>query len=703
MTTPREKIPGQCLKRFRVAADAESADRTAGIEDLNFRAGDQWPEAITSDRKIDNRPCLTINHTDTYVRRVLNGMRQQRPRIKCHPVGDGADVKISEDINGIIRNIETQSVASVAYDRGVESAISIGWGYWRVNHDYVDEKSFDQEVRIDAIKNTFSVYKDPAAQKPDGSDAMWYIVSEFMSHDRYEQLYPDSEQLGFTYAGTGDVDPDWLTKEGLRVAEYFTVELERDTLYELSNGTVEFKSVYDRELNSRGTAAAAGLTIIDQRTTWRRKVMWYKLNYREVLESREWIGKYIPIIACYGREIDVNGRILRYGMVRNMRDPARMVNYWRTTETEAIALAPKAPWLVAAGQIKGREAVWNEANRKSYAYLEYVPVSLEGVPVPPPQRQPMPQIPEGVVNAAQGAMADLMSVAGQDHDPNQDNRGGQVVSGVAMDRRTGMADLAHFDFYDNQLLSIRYTGIVVLDLVQKVYSTERMQRIIGDDDMPKMVKINEAVPKVDPATGQPAKNADGDPIIERIKRDITVGRYDVVMDTGPGYQTRRQESTDQVTALLGTPLGEKIVAVADDLVMRNMDIPGAQAIADRMAAANPLSQVDDQSDVPPAAQMQIKALNQQLQQMHQENVALHLEIKSKTAIEHDWMRTEIKKAMIAAGVKREDTHVKATAFRDVAEIRVGGSIINTEQEAKHHAAAAAEALKHADQAEASPV
>ena len=696
MTTAKEKIPGQCLKRFRVAADAESSNRIAGIEDLNFRAGDQWPEAITSDRKVDNRPCLTINHTDTYVRRVLNGMRQQRPRITTHPVGDGADVKMSQDINGIIRNIETQSVASVAYDRGVESAISIGWGYWRVTTDYVDEKSFDQEVRIEAIKNTFSVYKDPASEKPDGSDAMWYIVSEFMSHDRYAQLYPEANELGFSYAGAGDVDPDWLTKEGLRVAEYWTVELERDTLYELSNGTTEFKSVYEKEMDSQGTATNAGLTVVDQRTTWRRKVMWYKVNYAEVLDSREWPGKYIPVIACYGREIDVNGRVMRYGMVRNMRDPARMVNYWRTTETEAIALAPKAPWLVASGQIKGREAVWNEANRKSYAYLEYNPISLEGQPVPPPQRQPMPQIPEGVVNAAQGAMADLMSVAGQDHDPNQDNRGGQVVSGVAMDRRTGMADLAHFDFYDNQLLSIRYTGIVVLDLVQKVYSTERMQRIIGDDNMPKMVKINEQV--MGPHPTDPNQQ-----IVQSIKRDITVGRYDVVMDTGPGYQTRRQESTDQVTALLKTPLGEKIVAVADDLVMRNMDIPGANAIADRMAAANPLSQVDEQSDVPPAVQMQIKQLQKQLGDLQHQNMALELEIKSKKSIEDAWMKTELEKARIAAGVQSERTHVTATKDRDVAEIRVGGSIINTEQEARHHAAAAAEALKHADQAEASPV
>src|SRR5277367_2268337 len=565
----------KCLKRFRVAAQAEQSDRIAALEDLNFKAGDQWPEYATTDRKIDSRPQLTINHTDTYVRRVLNGMRQQRPRIKCHPVGNGADVKMAQDINGLIRNIETQSVASVAYDSGVESAISIGWGYWRVNTQYVDEKSFDQEVVIERIKNAFCVYKDPAAQMPDGSDAMWYIVSELMTKDRFEQLYPSQNPLGWTYAAAGDVDPDWVTDTMIRVAEYWTVELIRDTLYEFSNGETEFKSVFDAK-KATDTLAVAGLTITDQRTTWRRKIMWYKLNYQDVLESREWIGKHIPIIACYGREVDINGRVIRFGMVRNMKDPARMVNFWRTTETEALALAPKAPWLLAAGQVKGREAVWDQANRKSYAYLEYNPIALEGVQVPPPQRQPMPQIPEGLVNAAQGAMADLMSIAGQDHDPNQDNRGGQVVSGVAMDRRTGMADLAHFDFYDNQLLSIRYTGVVVLDLAQKVYSTARMQRIIGDDDLPQMIHINEPVHKMGP-DGQPLRHPNGDPIIERIKRDMTIGKFDIVMDTGPGYQTRRQEATDQTTALLGTPLGEKIVQVADDLVMRNMDIPGAEA------------------------------------------------------------------------------------------------------------------------------
>ena len=673
----------QCLKRFKVASDAESSNRIAALEDKQFRAGDQWPETVTSDRKIDNRPCLTINHTDTYVRRVLNGMRQQRPRINCHPVGDGADVKMAQDINGIIRNIETQSVASIAYDAGVESAIEIGWGYWRVNTKYVDERSFDQEVTIDAIDNAFTVYKDPAGTKPDGSDAMWWIVSELITKDRYEQLYPGLDQQGFNYAGTGDVDPDWLTKDMIRVAEYWNVELVRDTLYELSNGETVLKSEWDAGRSEKnGTLGAASLTITDERVTWRKKIMWYKLTHAQVIDQREWIGKYVPLVACYGRKTDINGRVIRSGMVRNMRDPARMVNYWRTTETESIALAPKAPWLVAAGQIKGREAVWDEANRKSYSYLEYNPISLEGVQVPPPQRQPMPEIPAGVVNAAQGAMSDLMSIAGQDHDPNQDNRQGQVVSGVALDRRMGMQDLAHFDFYDNQLLSIRYTGVIVLDLIQKVYTTERMQRIIGDDGLPQMIKLNERVP-------HPT-----DPVLTKIKRDVTIGRYDVVMDTGPGYQTRRMEAADKIMALLNTPLGEKIVNTADDLVMRNLDIPGADAIADRLAASNPLSQIDKDSEVPPQAQMMIKQLQGQVQQLHEQNVALELEIKSKTSIEQGWMRTEIRKALIAAGVKTHDTESRDQTARDVAEIREGGSIIGQHLEAKHTEAEQARSMEH---------
>src|ERR1043166_9707588 len=126
----------EAKKRLNLAADAESSNRTEALTDLRFGNGDQWPVDIQRDRDTDGRPCLTINITDAMVRRVCNSLRENRPRIKCHPVGAGTDINLAKVADGVIRHIETSSGADHAYDVGVESAVRGGWGYWRVGNKY---------------------------------------------------------------------------------------------------------------------------------------------------------------------------------------------------------------------------------------------------------------------------------------------------------------------------------------------------------------------------------------------------------------------------------------------------------------------------------------------------------------------------------------------------------------------------------------
>src|SRR5277367_578394 len=180
----------EASERLRIAEEIESPNRLLAIEDLEFEDGQQWPDDIYNLRKIQRRPSLTINHTATLVRRVTNNMREQRPRIKVHPVSD-ATIDDARVANGLVRHVETLSKASVAYDTAGASAVRIGWGYARVVGEYVDEKSFEQELKIKPIRNTFSCYIDPAASLPDGSDAQWFIISTDMKKQAFKRAYPN--------------------------------------------------------------------------------------------------------------------------------------------------------------------------------------------------------------------------------------------------------------------------------------------------------------------------------------------------------------------------------------------------------------------------------------------------------------------------------------------------------------------------------
>lgn len=593
---------GDAIKFLRLVGEADSQNRAEALGDLKFAGGDQWPVEIQNSRNLESRPCLTINKIDAYIRQVTNQQRQQRPRIKVHPVNNEGDLKVAQVVEGITRHIEVNSNADTAYDTAFEYAVRMGWGYWRVNTNYVSEDSFDQEIYIEPVDDPFSVYFDPNSVSPDGSDAEKCLVTTVMSKRAFREQYPGADDgSGFLPRATGDDTAEWVTREDIRIAEYWYIERQRATLVLLSDGT----KVFEDELPSPELLDASKITIMDKRPSFRKKVKWCKLTAMEILEEKEWPGKYIPIVPCYGAQLIVEGKRKKYGLVRFAKDPQRMYNFWRTSMTESIALAPKPKWLLAEGQDEGHESEWALANIKSTPVLRYKQKDIEGVPAPVPQRiQPEPP-PDGIMVAASAIADDLKTVLGI-FDPAQELPGN--ISGKALQGQQMQVDLSNFHFYDNMTRSIKHTGKIILDLIPKIYDTQRVLRIIGVDGKPDLVTINEVQ-----ATGE-------------VMNDVTVGLYDVVMDTGPGYNSKRQQAVEAMMPLMTEPA---VFQAAGDLLFRNMDFPGSDVIADRLAAMNPLAKIDPQSDVPPQAQMQILAQQQQIAQMEQQMIAMQLEINNR--------------------------------------------------------------------------
>ena len=692
LATTEQDILDECRERLALAAEAESTNRTEALTDLKFADGEQWDSQVKNGREVDGRPCLTINLTDAVIRRITNALRENRPKIKCHPVGDGADVQTAKVINGLIRHIEASSNADLAYDTAVESAVRNGWGYWRVNSQYVGDDSFDQDLTIERIRNPFTVFIDPASQSPDGSDMEWAVVETMMPRIEYRERFKDADPTGWNYQAQGSLQ-GWTTKESIRVVEYWRIARKPDTLYLLSDGRKCFRGDKPKD----DALQAAGISVLNKRTLQRKTVEWYMCSATAILDQRDWPGRYIPIVPCYGRETDLNGRINRKGVTRDLRDPARMFNYAETAKTETYALQPKAPWLIAEGQMEGFEGAWRDANRKPVVALPYKPVqNPDGSMAPPPMRQEPPTPASGFTEWSQSSQSNFMAVAGMPHDPNQDAKG-EVVSGIALQRRQGLSDISHFDFYDNQTRSMRHTGTILLDLLPHYYDTQRITRIIGDDGTPDVATLNEKV-------RNPETMA-----IEKVKNDVTVGRYDIVMDVGPGYQTKREEAAESMMQLLATPLGELTAKAAGDIVVRSMDFPDAETIADRMAAMIPGAQIDKNSDIPPKAQMMIAGLQDQLKQANQRSMALELELHSKHHLEQIRQdgedkrlqfkeQAETERTKMKVGAQVHDTHVKAVTQHDVAEISGAVQLMNTHAEAEHNRKAAAELLKHADKA-----
>lgn len=614
-------------KRFDLAVDAESEMRKLWLEDLEFRAGEQWPQDVKQSRDLDRRPCLTINRIPQFIRQITNDQRQNRPSIKVNPIDNNADVETAKVFQGIIRHIEQNSNADVAIDTAFEGAATKGIGYFRVITDYVSPESFEQEILIKRVKNSFSVYLDPGYQEPDGSDADWGFIFEDLTEEDYKNQFPNSKMCAMEdWRSIGDAAPGWATDKTCRVAEYFYKEFETKTLFLLSDKQV----VEEKDLE---LAMANGATVVSEKTAQIPIVKWCKINAVETLEETEWMGRWIPIIPVLGDELDVDGKRILEGIVRHAKDPQRMYNYWATSETETIALAPKAPFIGAEGQFEGYENQWKTANLKNHAFLQYKPKTIGGELLPAPQRNVFEPPVAAITGARMQSSEDLKATTGI-YDAALGARASET-SGVAIQRRANQSQTANFHYVDNLSRALRHLGRILVDLIPKVYDTERAIRILGEDDSQEVVFINQVFERKGKA----------------VQYDLGAGKYDVSISNGPSYATKRQEALASMLDL--TKAYPQVAQVAGDLMIKNMDWPGAQEIAERLKKTMPPELTGDEKDqsqeLPPAAVQQMQQMTQMIEQLTQQNNQMQeamktkkIELDSRERIEFAKLETQLK-------------------------------------------------------------
>ncbi len=634
-----EDILAIARERFDLAVEAELEIRKEALSDLEFRAGKQWPDDMKMAREIDRRPCLTINRLPQFLRQVTNDQRQNRPSIKVSPVDDKADVETAKVYQGMIRHIEYNSNADVAYDTAFSGAATHGFGYFRVITDYCDLASFDQDILIKRIRNPFSVYLDPTYQEPDASDANWGFVFEELSIEDYRSQFKVSELATMhDWASVGDTAPGWVADKTVRVAEYFFKTFKEVTLAQLSDGTVVDKS----KVPPQGFIGQDGLpvTIERERKSIEPAIKWLKINGIEVLEETEWLGKWIPVVPVLGDELDIDGKRVLEGIIRHAKDPQRMYNYWNSSATEMIALAPKAPYIGAAGQFTGFEESWKSANIKNHAYLEFNPKALNGQPMPPPQRQTYEPATQAITQAMMQSADDMKATTGI-YDASLGARSNEN-SGVAIQRRNIQAQTNNFHYVDNLSRAMRHLGRILVDLIPHVYDTERAVRTLGEDGEQEIVVINKIF-------------ADGGPQKSYL---LGHGKYDVTVSSGPSYQTKRQESSAAMLELAkSTP---QLMTIAPDLVMKSLDFPGADLLAERFKKTLPPGMADDKDKgkqpVPPEAQAQMEQMNQMIEQLtgalNDANEKVNtkvLELESRERIENQKIQAQIEIEMFKGG------------------------------------------------------
>ena len=600
-----DKVVKEAQERFKRCVDWESRAQKLFMEDLRFAEGDsdnnfQWPNEILRDRETDQQPCLTINKARQHCLLILNDARKNKPSIKFRAVGDGATYASAQVMDGICRHIEYQSNAQAIYDKATEFQVKGGIGYWRVTTDYVDEMSFEQDIFIRPISNPLAVYLDPDIQEVDGSDAKFgFIFDEIpigdfkRDHPEYKDIEPSNTVL---LHGGGELTV-WHREEHVVIAEYYRVEHKDDTLVSYADPRTGKRSVM---LESELTGPDGDTTILDglkadpqtfTRPTTRRQVMWYKIVGDKAVAKRVWPSKYVPIVRVIGEETVVDGQLDRKGHVRAMKDPQRMYNYWASSATAQVALQTKVPYVGPLAAFENLSGYWETANRVNTPFLPYNHRDDEGNEVPRPERVPPPVMSEAYIQGMALASQELMAVSGQYQ--SQMGQQGNEVSGKAINERQRQSDTSTYHYVDNLALAIRFTGKIVLDLIPKIYDTERVIRILGENGEEEQVQIDPQAPQALQQQEQTQEQREQAKDVDAVTKVLNpkIGKYLVHADVGPAYSTRRQETFNALTQIITAR--PELSMLIGDILLKAGDFPMADEAAERMKRMVPPQALGD--------------------------------------------------------------------------------------------------------------
>ena len=642
-------------KGLQACIDEQGTERQKMEDDLRFCTLDQWPAEIRRERENDlengPRPCLTIDKINQYIVQVVNDFRQGKPGINVRPMDDEADVETAKVLKGIVRNIEDQSNADIAYATAVESAAKIGVGYFRITTEYLPDSFNEQEIFIKPIPNSFSVYLGEHIM-PDGSDCKEAFIVDSMSVEEFKEKYPDKKWKAAEFDGLGDKVDFWHTGERVTLLEYFCLEKIDQTLLYLADNTTISQEDYDKWPPEAG----ARPSIKSTRAGFKEQLKWSKLTGCDVLEKRDLPGKYIPIVEVIGRESHIDGRRILWGLVRPAKDSLRMYNYFASTITEKMGLAPKAPLVGAVGQFATHAEKWKKANRVNYSYLEYDPIDINGNAIPAPQRQGPTPMEAALLHQMQVIEHDVQTSLGMFKAAVGETESQQ--SGRALLALQKQSDTGTYHFGANGGISIRHGGRIIIDMIPHYYDTKTVKRILGEDGSVQTVQI-------DPNQAE-AHKKDG---IQSIYNP-GVGKYDVSITVGPSYNTKRMETAATLTEVLkGNP---QLMGIMGDLFFRSLDFPYSDQIAERMKMMLPpqLQQGANPAALLAQAQQKMKLIGEEMQKIQQENVQLKAGAQVKMAEVQVDAQAKDKQHQLNAAAEKAAHQLKVNQAQEEAQFNI---------------------------------
>lgn len=581
MAKVSEDFFSEMRKRFASGVEYDSKNMEAFKDDLKFVVGDQWDPNVKARREKSKKPCLTVNRLPAYVAQVVNTRLMNETEIKVYPDHGGVK-EVAQLREDIIRSIYKNSDAKFARDEALKYQVAGGIGYFTLNIDYTSDDVFDQEIKLEAISDPNLVVMDPMSFRPCGGDANWGFVIKEYSIDEFKEKYPDAKTED-SFGTDNHAVSNWYQTDTIRTVRYWRmVTAGTKTIALLKDGRIE--DITDIDIED----IRAAIQVRSDGSLYTREVpnIVARLSICSGSEKLEGDFDYpmssIPIYRVPAWEIRIDGETHRWGLVRNLKDPQRLHNYWRSILAERLVSMPRNKFIAMKESVQGLEGIWRAASQSDDNLLIYNNDTIKPEELQPPSLDP------ALLQESQAAAQDIKDVSNiQDASMGVESN---EVSGKAIQARVRQTDVGTYIYHDRLRTADERCAKNINELIPVIYDTNRIITVIGRDDKEMLATIN-------------------DPNNELT--DLKVGKYGLTFTTGSSSVTKRAEAVEVMLTFINA--APQYAMMYWDLIIEMMDLPKSEELVRRFRMLAPEGMIADE-DLPEEMKQQREANAQKQQQ-----------------------------------------------------------------------------------------
>lgn len=629
-----DKFLSEMRTRFDTGSTFDEHNRIAAREDAKFVAGNQWDPLVEQRRRNLNKPVLTVNRLVAFLSQVFGSRLLNETEIRVYPDKSGTK-EIAEIREGLIRNIFKNSQADLARDEAQKYQVIGGQGAYCLVVDYASDDVFEQQIGIKQIADPYAVVFDPLAVDPTAGDAKWAFVSDDIPQDEFKRRWPKAEPVDFGESNRWNQQGYWLEVDTVRIVSYWRMTTKgTKTLALMQDGTVQDVTDMDEfeYLPMVATRPETGMPYL--REVPNTFAQMYVCSGNQILEGPyDYPISSIPVYRVSGWEVNDGQRLHRWGLIRFLKDPQRLINFWRSVLAEALVAAPRNKWLTTKAAIEGYQDLWRRSPMSDDPFLYF---NDDGRP---PERIEPPGVDQAIMLQAQASAQDLKDVSNI-HEAAFGAPSNEV-SGKAIQERQAISDVGTLIYVDRLKMADERCAKNINELIPHYYDTPRIIAVLGVDGKEEQIAINSSE-----------------------ETNVALGKYGISVSVGPSSITRRHRAAEAMMSFVNAM--PEAAAPVMDLIAEAQDWPKATEFARRFRAMLPPGTVPA-DEMTPEQQAMAQQQEQMAQVQAQAAMAQQQADTSKTVAESQLAEARAKlseaqavKALADAQARLADVESKVT-------------------------------------------